>query len=336
MGNKYNIPDQIDDFIDETEFDVENVEMDSEETSEDTAVNEIPAGISATGSALTRYITTIRKFPILSAEEQAALWAEGTPEAKEKIINSHLPLVINIVNKIVGFAGHNENDLLDLISSGNAGLVIAANKFNPDKGTKFITYATYWVQVEVNNARAELMNGGIKKTAYVTAGIGLINQTEELLGAILERPVDKEDVKMALVNVMSSKRIDTLYEIRNIGAMRSLDMVYNEGDDDACTLGDCVSDPNEVDVGTKIDQEQTHNILTDAIMRLLDAKEQIVVNAFYGLGEFADAPMSGNQIAKLLKEKKYYDRVVSKQMVDRIKSKALEKLREDPAIAGLM
>lgn len=100
-------------------------------------------------TSLAQYIQNIQKFPILSAEQEyeyAKKWAEHQDkEAAEKLVSSHLRMVVSVAydfkNYGVPFA--------DLIASGNMGLMQALQKFDPDKGFRFSTYAMFWVRAEI-------------------------------------------------------------------------------------------------------------------------------------------------------------------------------------------
>ena len=98
-------------------------------------------------SPLKTYINSISVITRLSDDEQRALWAEGTVEARQRVAQCYLPLVMGTVSRWMGgFAGRDDAEVLDLIGAGNLGLWKAASRFDPSLGNKFITYATYWVR----------------------------------------------------------------------------------------------------------------------------------------------------------------------------------------------
>ena len=112
-----------------------------------------PSLVAVRGSndetSLSQYIQNIQKFPILSAEQEyeyAKKWTENhDPDAAEKLVASHLRMVVSVAydfkNYGVPFA--------DLIASGNMGLMQALQKFDPDKGFRFSTYAMFWIRAEI-------------------------------------------------------------------------------------------------------------------------------------------------------------------------------------------
>ena len=98
---------------------------------------------------LTRYLQKIRRFPILSPEEEYALAKEyvQTKDSKisYKLITSHLRLVVKVVSKFKGYG----LPKAEMISEGNVGLMYAVDKFDPDKGFRFSTYALWWIRAAV-------------------------------------------------------------------------------------------------------------------------------------------------------------------------------------------
>ena len=108
---------------------------------------------SATTDALQLFLNEIRRYPLLTAEEEIELAKrieQGDLEAKERMINSNLRLVVSIAKKYQG----QELSLLDLIQEGIFGLIRAAEKFDWRKGYKFSTYATFWVRQAIQRGLA--------------------------------------------------------------------------------------------------------------------------------------------------------------------------------------
>ena len=98
---------------------------------------------------LTRYLQKIRQFPLLSQEEEYALALKYKETHDKKIayqlITSHLRLVVKVVSKYKGYG----LPVNEMISEGNIGLIYAINKFEPDKGFRFSTYALWWIKASV-------------------------------------------------------------------------------------------------------------------------------------------------------------------------------------------
>lgn len=108
-----------------------------------------PGAIPQVKDGLSRYLAEIRKFPMLSAEEEFMLakrWKEHEdPEAAEKLVGAHLRLVAKIAN---GYRGYGL-PVADMIAEGNIGLLQALKKYDPDKGYRFSTYAMWWIRANI-------------------------------------------------------------------------------------------------------------------------------------------------------------------------------------------
>ena len=106
------------------------------------------ASLSPEGG-LSRYLTEIRKFPMLEKDEEFMLakrWAEhGDSEAAHKMVTSHLRLVAKIA---MGYRGYGL-PIAEVISEGNVGLMQAVKKFDPDKGFRLATYAMWWIRASI-------------------------------------------------------------------------------------------------------------------------------------------------------------------------------------------
>lgn len=98
---------------------------------------------------LTRYLQSIRKFPILSQEEELALALQYVktkdPKISHKLITSHLRLVVKVVSQYRGYG----LPIAEMIAEGNVGLLYAVNKFDPEKGFRFSTYALWWIKASI-------------------------------------------------------------------------------------------------------------------------------------------------------------------------------------------
>ena len=98
---------------------------------------------------LARYLQSIRKFPILTPENEYDLAvkykATHDPKIAQQLINSHLRLVVKVVSKYKGYG----LPVSEMISEGNIGLLYAINKFEPEKGFRFSTYALWWIKASI-------------------------------------------------------------------------------------------------------------------------------------------------------------------------------------------
>ena len=112
------------------------------------------------GSGLTGYLWQIRRFPMLELHEEYMLakrWREhGDHEAAHKLVNSHLRLVVKIAR---GYRGYGL-PISDVISEGNVGLMQAVQRFKPEKGFRFATYAAWWIRAAISGIHPALVVAG--------------------------------------------------------------------------------------------------------------------------------------------------------------------------------
>lgn len=111
-----------------------------------------PAALPAldTGGGFTRYMNTIKRFPLLTPEEEVSfgrkLREDGDEEAAYQLVTSHLRLVAKIAMRYRGYG----LPISDVVSEGNIGLMQAVKRFDPDRGFRLATYATWWIKATIH------------------------------------------------------------------------------------------------------------------------------------------------------------------------------------------
>jgi RNA polymerase nonessential primary-like sigma factor len=222
------------------------------------------------------YLSEIGYSPLLSADEEiyyGALARKGDDNARNKMIESNLRLVVKIArryyNRGMGF--------LDLINEGNMGLMHAVEKYDPEKGFRFSTYATWWIRQNIERAimnqtrMIRLPVHAIKElNIYLTAGKELTKQLEreptaDEIAEYLDKPV--EQVKMSLLNTNDVFSSDV--EISDEGTKRLIDTV----------AGDAMDNPVE-----QIAAEDLDNSLSQCLHEL-EERERIVICKRFGIGQ---------------------------------------------------
>jgi RNA polymerase primary sigma factor len=231
---------------------------------------------ATTTDALRLFLNEIQAFPLLTAEEEIELAKRielGDCEAKERMINSNLRLVVSIARRF-----HAQDlPLLDRIQEGVLGLIRASEKFDWRRGFKFSTYATWWIREAIdrgvqNKART------IRIPVHVIELERKVTRTERLLTTTLGRaPTDDEIVEAAGLPLAK------LDELRSWGrTVTSLDKPISEGDGEE--LGDILpgeeSDPLE-----ELDISLRNDALQRAIHELPDLEAEIVRLRFGMAGE---------------------------------------------------
>ena len=268
-----------------------------------------------TGDTLQLFLRDIRRHPLLTAAEEVELAKrieQGDLEAKERMINSNLRLVVSLAKRYQG----QELSLLDLIQEGILGLIRAAEKFDWRRGYKFSTYATFWIRQAIQRG---LANQG--RTIRIPVHIGQrerkIARAERELALRLGRsPTDAE------VAAAADLTLDEVEETREVTrTVASLDRPVGPESDTG--LGDLLASDErgpveEVEIGLR--QEAVR-----AALARLPEQEREVIELRFGVG--GDDPTPLREAGRRLG--------LSPERVRRIEHKALERLAGTREVAGL-
>lgn len=259
------------------------------------------------------YLREIGKIPLLTPEEEADLAqriVKGDKKAKDKMVESNMRLVVSIAKRY----GGRGLDFLDLIQEGNTGLLRAVEKFDPEKGFKFSTYATWWVRQAITRAIADQART-IRIPVHMVETINKVLRTTRKLTAELNREPTNEEIAKALD--MEPEKIDYVMRIKQ--DIASLDAsVGRDGDDEDSVLGDFVEDEErdspEESAANQILKEQ----LSEIIATLTD-REQKIIRLRFGIG--------GGRPHTLEEVGNEFD--VTRERIRQIEAKALAKLRKN-------
>ena len=183
------------------------------------------------------YLREIGKIPLLSQDEEQELARkamEGDKKAKDKLAEANMRLVVSIAKRY----GGRGLDFLDLIQEGNTGLLRAVDKFDPDKGFKFSTYATWWIRQAITRAIADQART-IRIPVHMVETINKVLRTTRRLTQDLNREPTNEEIAQAMG--MEVDKIEYVMRIKQ--DIASLDAsVGRDGDDEESVLGDFVED----------------------------------------------------------------------------------------------
>ena len=143
------------------------------------------------------YLREIGKIPLLTSEEELELAhrvVAGEKKAKDKMAEANMRLVVSIAKRYVGRG----LDLLDLIQEGNTGLLRAVEKFDPDKGFKFSTYATWWIRQAITRAIADQART-IRIPVHMVETINKLLRTQRRLTQELNREPTNDEIAKEMV-----------------------------------------------------------------------------------------------------------------------------------------
>ena len=267
----------------------------------------VPEGVSVT-DPVRMYLKEIGKVPLLSAEEEieyARRMDEGDEEARKRLAEANLRLVVSIAKRYVGRG----MQFLDLIQEGNLGLLKAVEKYDYKKGFKFSTYATWWIRQAITRSIADQART-IRIPVHMVETINrLVRTSRQLLQELGREPKPEEIAERMEISV------DRVREIMKI----SQDPVSLEtpiGEEEDSHLGDFIQDDNvevPIDAATS---KLLHEQLMEALSTLTE-REQKVLRLRFGLDD--GKPRTLEEVGR------EFD--VTRERIRQIEAKALRKLR---------
>jgi RNA polymerase primary sigma factor len=257
------------------------------------------------------YLQQIGKIPLLSPDEEyetAKAIKEGSAEAKQKLINANLRLVVSIAKKYT----NRGLSFLDLIQEGNMGLMRAAEKFDYAKGYKFSTYATWWIQQAITRGIAD-KSRTIRLPVHMIETISRVRKVTADLTNELNRKPRKEEIAQRL-GVSISKLTSILKTTQTVV---SLETPLNQKDDTS-TVSDLLVDESSVAPESKVTQDNLFFEMR-SILGQLSSKEKDVLIMRFGLDD------DGKK--KTLEEigSRYG---VSRERIRQIENRAISKLKK--------
>ena len=297
------------DFDEPGEGDIENEE---ELSDEDLAIT--PENVDSFADDSVRlYLREIGKIPLLTPEEEADLAqriVKGDKKAKDKMVESNMRLVVSIAKRY----GGRGLDFLDLIQEGNTGLLRAVEKFDPEKGFKFSTYATWWVRQAITRAIADQART-IRIPVHMVETINKVLRTTRKLTTDLNREPTTEEIAAELH--MEPDKVDYVMRIKQ--DIASLDAsVGRDGDDEDSVLGDFVEDEERISPEDSAANQILKEQLSEIISTLTD-REQKIIRLRFGIG--------GGRPHTLEEVGAEFD--VTRERIRQIEAKALSKLRKN-------
>lgn len=266
----------------------------------------------ASDDSVRLYLREIGKIPLLNAEEELELAQRvvaGEKRAKDKMAEANMRLVVSIAKRYSGRG----LDFLDLIQEGNTGLLRAVEKFDPDKGFKFSTYATWWIRQAITRAIADQART-IRIPVHMVETINKLLRTQRRMTQELNREPTIEELAKELE--MEPEKVEYVMKIKQ--DITSLDAgVGRDGDEEDSVLRDFIEDEEsatpEESAASQLLKEQVQEILST-----LSDREQKIIKMRFGLenGKSHTLEEVGQEFA------------VTRERIRQIEAKALAKLRK--------
>ena len=280
----------------------------------------VPATIPASGgeAGLNRYLAEIKKFPILTPEEEYMLakrWTEHQDtDAAAKLVNSHLRLVAKIA---MGYRGYGL-PVSELISEGNIGLMQGVKKFEPDRGFRLATYAMWWIRASIQEFI--LRSWSLVKMGTTAAQKKLffnLRRMKNRIEAFEEGDLRPEDVKQIATDLgVSEDDVISMNRRMAMGGDTSLNVPLR--DDSEGTWQDFLVDTEPLQDERVADAEESqvrHELLQEAMQALNDRERHILTER-----RLTDDPKTLEELSQV------YD--VSRERIRQIEVRAFEKLQK--------
>lgn len=268
---------------------------------------------------LSSYLEAIDKIPLLSYEEEYELAVRaknGDKKARDKIVSSNLRFVVSVAKKYRGQG----LALEDLIDEGNIGLMTAVDKYEPEKGYHFISYAVWWIRQSILKALAEQSRPVRLPLNRSNELITIMKAKNELIAKGNSSPRPEE------IAAESGIDVDTVKNLLDITKeMVSLDSPLKSSDngDDDSSLELFISDEGENPEGMMINHMMSKDV--ESLLSVLSDKERDIIEKRFGFN--SQDPMSLSQIGK--------EYNLTKERIRQIERNALEKLRKSGEDMGL-
>ena len=294
--------------LEEVDIDDEEIVLTGEDEVDLASIDlSVPEGIDLE-DPVRMYLKEIGKVPLLSGEEEIAfskLMEEGDEEAKKRLVESNLRLVVSIAKRYMGRG----MSFLDLIQEGNLGLIKAVEKFDYRKGYKFSTYATWWIRQAITRAIADQART-IRIPVHMTETINkLIRVSRQLLQELGTEPTPDEIAREM------DMPVDRVREIMKL-SQEPVSLETPVGEEEDSHLGDFLQDENAPIPA----DAAAFTLLREQLLEVLETlteREQKVIRLRFGLDDGR---------ARTLEEvgREFH---VTRERIRQIEAKALRKLR---------
>lgn len=299
--------DEEDELDEDDEDDEDEDEEDEEDDSEDTSSQ---VDRKKSFDSMKAYLQEIGAVDRLTPEEEIEIGrraAQGDPEAKEIMINANLRLVVAMARKFL----NRGLSYQDLIQEGNIGLMRAVEKFDPDKGFRFSTYATWWIRQSLTRAIAD-QSRDIRIPVHTTEQIYKIKKIQRELFQEFNREPTPEEIAEKIPGMDAVKVTDLLSVSQDTISLES-----PTGDEEDSTLGDFIKD-DSIKGPEDVFKSEALKDQIDKVLKELPEREEAIVRMRFGL--------DGTGTVKTLDEVgKIYG--ITKERVRQIENKAMRRLK---------
>jgi RNA polymerase primary sigma factor len=259
-------------------------------------------------AGLARYFSDIRQYSRLTRERERTLSRDtraGSMRARDRLVEANLGFVVKVASEYRNLGLPFE----DLLNEGNLGLIEAAHRFDASKGTKFITYAIWWIRKSILKALSE-RSALVRVPTYQMKKVREIQETEQRLRRRLGRKPERAEISASLERSLS--KIDQVLQYN----LREVSLEHKVGKDRDQSLSDYLVDDASVSAEDDLIRREDSGIVSEA-MRDLTRQEQEVVCHRFGLYDGASRTLK--EVGEIMK--------ISRERVRQIENQAKQRLR---------
>lgn len=260
-------------------------------------------------SVLSRYFADIREYPLLTKEEELVLARrvkQGRRDALNELVESNLSFVVKVASEYRNLGLPFE----DLLNEGNIGLIEAAHRYDASKGTKFITYAIWWIRKSILKALSEHSNL-VRVPNYQMKKVREIRDAENSLRRSLGRAPERAEISQRLSR--SVNKIDQVLQF----TLREVSLDDKVGKDRDKPISDYLVDPASTSPEEDMIARESNGLVGEAMTHLTE-QERIVIGYRFGLS--GGAPLTLKEIGEKMG--------ISRERVRQIECQAKSRLRK--------
>jgi len=264
---------------------------------------------SEQNSSLTRYFSEIRQFPPITRERERVLarsYQKGCQTSRDELVEANLGFVVKVANEYRNLGVQFE----DLLNEGNLGLIEAAQRFDASKGTKFITYAIWWIRKSILKALSE-RSTLVRVPSYQMKKVREIRETEQRLRRTLGRAPDREEISATLERSLS--KVDQVLQYNH----REVSLDHKVGKEREQSISDFLVDDTSPDAEEDLIRREDSDLVTLAMSELTDQEKQVVCHRF-GLHDGISRTLK--EVGEIMK--------ISRERVRQIENQAKRRIRK--------
>jgi len=264
---------------------------------------------SESSSSLTRYFSEIRQFAQLTREREQSLAREleaGRADARDELVEANLGFVVKVASEYRNLGMPFE----DLLNEGNLGLIEAAGRFDASKGTKFITYAIWWIRKSILKALSE-RSAMVRVPSYQLKKVREIRETERRLSRRLGRRPDREEISATLNRSLA--KVDQALQF----SLREISLDHKVGKDRDQPISDYLVDEQLESAEEDMIRREDSTIVSEAMHELTDQEKEVVCHR-YGLLDGSARTLK--EVGKLMS--------ISRERVRQIENQAKRRMRK--------